>query len=131
MSSDICGPITPTSLNGNRYFLTILDTATRFLSLSFLQDRKNLSQELERHIKQLRASQPHAPLILTTDNAKEYIGKDMKMMLASYGINHNAIPPYTPQQKSLAERINQTIMSTARATLRTSRLPPEYWEFAV
>ena len=37
---------------------------------------------------------------------------------------------HTPQENSLAERVNRTIMNTARATLLSSDLPITLWDYA-
>lgn len=75
-----------------------------------------------------RSSPVTVPALVTTDNAKEYTANYVKNFMAQRGINLRPTTPYTPQENAIAERINRTIMNSARAALTHSKLPPSYWE---
>ena len=47
------------------------------------------------------------------------------------GIQHIVTPPYTPMQNGMAERMNRTLMESARCILEDSQLGKEFWGHAV
>ena len=49
------------------------------------------------------------------------------MFCEEAGIEHQLTAPYTPQQKGVSERKNQTIMEMVRCMLHEKGLPKEYW----
>lgn len=69
--------------------------------------------------------------ILRTDNGKEYVKQKLKKILDDCGIIHQQTIRYTPQQNSLAERMNRTIVEKARTLLFDAGLNKEYWAEAV
>ncbi|CDF37501.1 unnamed protein product [Chondrus crispus] len=115
----------------NKYFITLIDTATRYTFISFLAARSQVPHILTTSIEALARFLTKYPTIITTDNAKEYTAKYVQQFLAKRGIQFRPSTPYTPQENALAERINRTIMNSARAALAHSKLPPAYWEDAV
>lgn len=72
-----------------------------------------------------------APVVFVSDNAKEYISKDMRELLQAFQIQHQSRTHYHEQENGIAERINQTFMNGVRAVLMTADLPPDYWHYAL
>ena len=68
---------------------------------------------------------------LRTDNGGEYMSKDFQTYLTSKGIEHQLTVPHSPQQNGVAERLNCTLMESARATLSHANLPHKLWAEAV
>lgn len=60
---------------------------------------------------------------LQSDNDREYINKRFDELLQKHGILRRLTAPYNPEQNSVAERKNRTLMETARCLLIQSRLP--------
>ena len=60
---------------------------------------------------------------LRTDNGGEYMSKDFQAYLTSKGIEHQLTIPHSPQQNGVAERLNRTLMESARAMLSHSNVP--------
>jgi len=51
----------------------------------------------------------------------------MHEFLIKYGIHHKMTTPDTPQQNSVAERYNRTLMESIWAVKITARIPDELW----
>ena len=79
-----------------------------------------VSNECDEHIAKLR-----------TDNGGEYVSKEFENYLASKRIEHQLTTPYSLQQKGVAERLNRTIVESARSMLSHSKLPNKLWAEAV
>ena len=128
---DVWGPSPHTNLLGHRYFLIYTDDHNRFGWLFLLKKKfevticiKNLcvliEQQFGKTVKGLR-----------TDNAKDFLNKELNEFLASKGIVHETSCPYTPQQNGLAERKIGDIVDKARTLLIQARVPLNLWGFSV
>src|SRR5262249_6990065 len=65
--------------------------------------------------------------VLRSDNGGEYTSRDILAYLAGKGVRTQTTTPYTPEQNGLAERMNCTLMETARSTLHTCDLRRSHW----
>ena len=61
------------------------------------------------------------------DNGKDYLNHQFQDYLAKAGICHELIAPYSPEQNSVAERDNHTIMECARSFLHQSEVSIVFW----
>ncbi len=68
---------------------------------------------------------------LRTDNGGEYLSKEFQTYLASKGIEHQLTVPHSPQQNGVAERLNRTLVESARAMLSHSNLANIFWAEAI
>jgi hypothetical protein len=48
-------------------------------------------------------------------------------LLEAKGVQHNVLPPYTPQHNGMAERANRTIIEMTRCMMLQSNMAPEWW----
>ena len=131
LSSDVCGPIKPTSTHNANYFLTVIDTKTRYIWVHCINNRAQVPHTIINAIDQVATENGQQPSLLVTDNAKEYLAKQVQYKLRERGIKYRATTPYTPQENSLAERINRTLMEKVRATLSHSKLHAVHWQDAL
>ena len=65
--------------------------------------------------------------ILRSDGGGEYINAEMYEYLAENGIRHETTTAETPQQNSIAERYNQTLLETIRALKISAGIPDKLW----
>ena len=68
---------------------------------------------------------------LRTDNGGEYLSKEFEEYLKLKGIRHELTIAHTPEQNGVAERMNRTLMESARAMIAHAGLSNEYWAEAV
>ena len=69
--------------------------------------------------------------VLHYDQGGVYMSKEFNAFLASHGIKHQFIMPYTPQKNGVAERKNRNIAEVARALMAEKDMPHCYWAKAV
>ncbi|MBW0535465.1 hypothetical protein O181_075180 [Austropuccinia psidii MF-1] len=128
---DLVGPITPESISGFRYFLTIVDQFTSFKTVRFLKTKSEAFNEFlewKTHAENLHSLKIKK---LVSDKGGEFENKSFSKLATSCGFVHVFAPTSTPEHNGFAERANRTILDKARCLLLTSNLPRSYWAEAV
>nr|GFA55058.1 hypothetical protein [Tanacetum cinerariifolium] len=90
---DLCGPMRFQSINGKRYVLVVVDDYSRYT------------------------------WCVRTDNATEFKNKTLAKFFDEVGITQQFSTARTPQQNSVVERRNQTLVEAARTMLTFVNLP--------
>ncbi|PLW11121.1 hypothetical protein PCASD_23835 [Puccinia coronata f. sp. avenae] len=129
--ADLVGLITPSTNSGKRYFITLVDQHTGFISITLLHQKSDATAAIM-EFKTFYENQTDQKMKkLITDGGGEFCNNTLSEVLKSHGIQHNVSPPYTPQHNGLAERANKTIINMSRCMLVQSRLAKEWWGEAV
>jgi hypothetical protein len=126
-NDDLCGPLTPTSFGGSRYFLTVLEDATRYSWVSFLKTKDEACECLQHLINIIQVNHDTKVRVVRTDGGGEFCNKELKLYFAERGIIHQVTAPYSPQSNGAAERLNRTLVEKVRALLAESGVPKEFW----
>lgn len=90
---DLCGPISPTGINGEKYFLTIVDDYSHFTAVYPIRNKNEALEKLEdfkcryennfgRHIKAIRC-----------DAGTEFVNEAMRKTFKN--VEFEITPPYT------------------------------------
>lgn len=125
--SDLCEMNGVLTKGGKKYFMTLIDDATRFCYIYLLQTKDEaldyfkiykaeVENQLERKIKRLRS-----------DRGGEYLSKIFDVFCEEHGIIHERTPPYSPQSNGVAERKNRTLTDLVNAMLDTASLSKAWW----
>ncbi len=137
--SDVCGPMRthawthakglPTeSFGGQKYFVTFIDDFSRYCKVYFIRHK---SQVLEK-FKEFEALATNELGVnigtLKSDNGGEY---EFEAYLKSRGIRQELTTPYSPQQNGVSERMNRTLMESARCMIAQAKLSDKFWAEAV
>ena len=129
--SDVCGKMREKSLGGGEYFLTFTDDRSRYTWVYILKTKDQVfdcfltwkalvEKQCKRKLRTLR-----------TDNGGEYTSSKFESYLKDEGIRHERTVPKTPQQNGVAERLNRTLVESARSMLLDANLTKRYWAEAV
>nr|GEY33846.1 hypothetical protein [Tanacetum cinerariifolium] len=73
----------------------------------------------------------HKVKIIRCDNGTKFKNKEMNQFCKMKGIRREFSVARTPQQNSIAERRNRTLIEVARTMLENSKLPTTFWAEAV
>ena len=65
------------------------------------------------------------------DNGGEYTSGAMSKLCVDRGIVQKSTPPYTSQLNGVAERMNRTLVESARCMMEHAGLAKSYWGEAV
>ncbi|GBM03713.1 Copia protein [Araneus ventricosus] len=124
--SDLCAPVEPATLSGERYFLTFVDDYSRFCEVRWIKKKSDVAVEFKKFLKVNDIVKR-----IRCDNAKEYVSGELQKVARNAGVEIDPCPPYTPQLNGVAERMSRTLFDKARAILYDSRLPKSCWGYAI
>ncbi len=128
---DLCGPITPSTMSGNRYFFLIVDDYSRWMWVFVL---KTKDQSLDAFVKFKPLAENTAGRrvkTLRSDRGGEFLSGEFAQVCEEAGIQRHLTAPNSPQQNGVVERRNRTVMAMARSLLKGMRVPGRFWGEAV
>ncbi|CAI7745633.1 unnamed protein product [Closterium sp. NIES-54] len=126
--TDLCGPITPVSKGGARYVLTLLDDTTRMCWIRLLDATSTV---IKQWVADVEKESGFKVKRFRSDGGGEYTSQELGDWLKGHGITHEFSTPYTPQQNGAAERLNHTLMESARSLLSHAHAEKHWWGEAV
>jgi hypothetical protein len=129
--SDVCGPMRTESLGGHKYFVTFIDDYSRYCCVYFLKQKSEVFSKFKEFESTFTNESGLQIGKLRSDNGGEYLSSEFSDYLKKKGIRHELTVPYSPQQNGVAERMNRTLIESARSMLSHARLPNRYWGEAV
>ena len=125
---DVWGPFAVESVEGYKYFLTIVDDHTRVTWLYMLKSKSDVSLILPSFVSLVRTQYKANIKMIRSDNAPELAFSNL---IREHGILHQFSCAYTPQQNSVVERKHQHLLNVARALMFQSNMPLSYWSDCV
>jgi hypothetical protein len=125
--SDVCGPMSLTSLTGSLYYVVFIDDFSRKSWIFFMKTKGHVFSRFQ-EFKALVENQTGKKIrVLRSDNGGEYTSKEFMDFCAGEGIRRELTIPYNAQQNGVAERKNRAIVEAARAMLHDQGLPLFLW----
>nr|GEY12113.1 hypothetical protein [Tanacetum cinerariifolium] len=128
---DLFGPTSISSLNHKWYCLVVTDNFSRFTWTFFLKTKDETSGILRNFLTEIENLKELRVKIIRCDNGDEFKNKEMNNFCSKKGIKREFSNARTPQQNSVAERRNRTLIEAARTMLADVRLPVTFWAKAV
>ena len=121
---DLLGPFSVNTIDGYKYFLTIVDDFTRCTWVCLLK-HKSETQFLFPKFASMVSTQFDSKIkTIRSDNGTEFF---LKQFFHSNGILHQLSCVDTPQQNGIAKRKHQHILNVARALKFESYIPLCFW----
>ena len=115
--SDVCGPMQTESIGGKRYLVTFIDDYSRCCAVYFLRKKSEVLSKFKDFESIVTYEYEQSIGSLRTDNGGEYVSREFEAYLKSKGIQHELTIAHTPEQNGVAERLNRTLMESARAMI--------------
>ncbi|KAL6621206.1 hypothetical protein ACP70R_033638 [Stipagrostis hirtigluma subsp. patula] len=128
---DVCGPITPATPGGRRYFLLLVDDHSRYMWVVLMSGKGDAAASVRRIQATAEAECGRKLRTIRTDNGGEFTSTEFARHCEDSGVQRQFTVPYSPQQNGVVERRNQTVVAMARALLKQRKLPAIYWGEAV
>lgn len=129
--TDVCGPMEVESISGYRYFMTLIDDATRMTHVYFIKEKSEVVSKIVDYKNLVETHKGLKLKILRSDNGGEYENRVLAAFLRKHGIKHQLTIAYTPEQNGVSERANRTIVERARTMLSDAGLEKRFWAEAV
>ena len=129
--SDVCGKMSTQLLSGREYFLTFIDDKTRYTWVYILKRKDQVFKQFLEWKAMAEKSTNQELKVFRTDNGGEFTSTEFEGYLRKEGIRHELTVPKNPEQNGVAERMNRTIVETARSMLAEAKLPRRFWAEAV
>jgi hypothetical protein len=129
--TDLCGPITPDSFGGKKYFITFIDDYSRKTWVYFLKEKAEAFEAFKRFKAMVEKISGCFIKALRSDRGGEYMSTAFSNFCDYHGIKRFLTAPYSPQQNGVAERKNRTILDMVRSMLKSKGMPKEFWAEAV
>nr|GFA92376.1 hypothetical protein [Tanacetum cinerariifolium] len=128
---DLCGPMRVQTINGKKYILVIVDDYSRFTWVEFLRSKDETLDVVIKFIIQIQVGLNKTVRYVRTDNGIEFVNHTMTEYYERIGIFHQKSVPRTPQQNSVVERWNRTLVEAGRTMLIFSKASMFLWVEAV
>lgn len=96
--TDVCGPISPTSYNGEKYSVTFIDDYSNFTVIYPMKGRNEVYERLKQFVKFAQNRFNTKVMKFRSDNGREYISNDLMKFFQENGTVIEYTVPYTPQQ---------------------------------
>jgi transposase InsO family protein len=93
--ADLCGPITPPTPGGKRYFLLMVDDFSRFMWLVLLTTKDKAEAALPRVKASAEVQSGCTLLTLRTDRGGEFTSRSFEEFCANNGVQRHLTAPYS------------------------------------
>ena len=115
------------SVGGSKYYVTFTDDCSRFTTVYFLKNKSDVLTKFKEFVAVMENFTGKKVKILRLDNGGEYVSRDFKEFCATNGIIREETIPMSPQLNGVSERLNRTIMESARSMLHHAHIPLRFW----
>jgi len=125
---DIWDPCSINSMQGFRYFLTVVDDFSSYSWTFLLHAKSEVIQKIVSFIAYIENHFHTTAKIIRMDNGPEF---SMKDFFSSKGIIHQTTCIETPEQNNIVERKHQHLLNITHALIFQAHLPSLFWDFVV
>ena len=126
--TDLWGPAPVQSLGGHSYAHMLEDLFSRKLRISFLKAKSEAFQSYKQYEAWVKTHHnPDRITLLGSDHEGEFIDSEFKTYLQNVRTARHLNVHDSPQSNGVIERLNQTLVKSARSMLFRAGLPPFLW----
>jgi hypothetical protein len=125
--SDICGPLSPASVGGSRYMISLVDDNTGYAELGFLRHKSEGVKWVTETMLRWERGTKSLIVKFRSDQGAEYLSGEFRAFLRQRGIAQECSATYTPQQNGVAERLNRSVVERVRSMLADSQQDKRFW----
>ena len=129
--SDVCGPMPVNSVGGNKYFVTFTDECTRYTAIYFMSTKNEVLKYFKEFHREAELVTGEKLKCIRSDNGTEYVNGEFDRYLKEHGIRRQLTAPFSPQQNGIPERLNRTLLNSARSMLHYAGMPEKFWAEAI
>jgi len=105
MHTDLWGKYDKRSINGNQYYLLLVNNTARHITIEFLKRKDESAQKVKNYIAYLKA-RGASLCAIQMDRGTEFLNENLKSWCHAEGIQLQMTAPYSPSQNGIAEQMN-------------------------
>ncbi|KAJ0587052.1 putative RNA-directed DNA polymerase [Helianthus annuus] len=124
---DLCGPISPSTIAGNRYVFVLVDDFSRFMWTFLLKEKSDAFETFKKFKVMVEVEVRRKIKTFRTDRGGEFTSHEFSRFCENEGIIRHLTAPYSPQQNGVVERRNRTLMEMTRSILKARQVPNFMW----
>ncbi|KAM2036667.1 hypothetical protein ACFX16_039588 [Malus domestica] len=128
---DLCGPMRIESTGGNKYFMLLVDDATRMIWVYFLRFKSEAFTCFQKFKAMTELQSGMKVKCVRSDRGGEFLSNEFKQYCDTEGIQRQLSLSYTPYQNGVVERKNRTVIEMAKSVLHDKGMPYYMWAEAV
>ena len=128
---DVCGPMSYTSIDNERYFIIFKDDFSGFLAVYFMKNKSEAFSYYRLFAALVKNQTGLDILTFRSDGGGEFKNNAFGEHFRQKGVKHETSCAYTPSQNGVSERTNRTVMEAARSMLHSSNASLWLWSEAV
>lgn len=129
--SDVCGPISPQSIGGAKYFVTFIDDYSKKVFVYTMKAKSEVYSKVVNYKNFAEKQLNKSIKTLRNDGGMEYMNKQMHVFLSKNGIKHEKGATYPPQQNGVSERMDRTLIERLRCLLFEANMTKGFWAEAI
>jgi transposase InsO family protein len=100
---DLCGPVTPATPGGRRYFLLLIDDLSCYMWVVILGSKGEAADSIRRAQAAAEVKCDRKLRVLRTDNGDEFTTAEFASYDVDEGVQRHYSMPYSPQQNVVIE----------------------------
>lgn len=128
---DLCGPITPSTIGGNRYIFVFIGDYSRYMLTILLKEKSEVFEKFKRFKKLVEQDTMTSINTFRIDRGGEFVSREFNSYCEESGIKRHLTASYSPQQNGFVERRNRTLMEMTQSILKHMMVPNYLWGEAV
>jgi len=129
--TDVCGPMSISTRNGYRYFVTFTDDLSRYGYIYLMKHKSETFEKFKEFQSEVENQLNKKIKHLRSDRGGEYLSFEFGTHLKSCGIVPQLTPAGTPQRNGVSERRNRTLLDSVRSMMSLTDLPVSFWGYAL
>jgi hypothetical protein len=120
-----------TTLTGEHYFSTFTDAKSHHVTVYLQKGKDETLSKLQVYVLRAKMVTGEHLNFFRSDGRGEYESTELNLYLSNKGIHHEKTNAYTPQENSVSECMNRTLMEMARCLLHDAGLPDTFWGYVI
>jgi transposase InsO family protein len=125
--SDICEMNDVLTEGGQRYFMIMIDDASRYCYVYLLKTKDKALNYFKTYKAEVENQLEKKIKCFRSNRGGEYFSNEFDLFCVEYGIIHERAPPYSPKSNGVAKRKNHTLIDFVNSVLDTARLSKALW----
>jgi hypothetical protein len=123
----LCGPISPATLRGNKYFLLLVNDLSRYMWVAVIPSNDRTTATIKDIHARVEGESGLKLKALRINRGGEFTATKFVDYCVAEGVHHQHTVSYNSQQNGIVERRNRAVVATARSMLKAKGLPRWFW----